>query len=220
MQTTTGSESAASSEEQELRIISQGWQALAELSGRIGAHVRRAEVRTRLQRYLQGLLASVERKNGWQLSGALGEPNAHGVQRLLAEADWDEEAVRDELRAYVLEHLGAEQAVLVVDEPGFLKKGKKSAGVARQYSGTAGRRENCQIGVLLLYASPKGHAFLDRALLARGMDAGPGALPGSRDSRGSDLCHQGRAGPVDAGARLCRRGPGPVGGRRYGLRLR
>jgi SRSO17 transposase len=163
MQTTTGSESAASSEEQELRIISQGWQALAELSGRIGAHVRRAEVRTRLQRYLQGLLASVERKNGWQLSGALGEPNAHGVQRLLAEADWDEEAVRDELRAYVLEHLGAEQAVLVVDEPGFLKKGKKSAGVARQYSGTAGRRENCQIGVLLLYASPKGHAFLDRA---------------------------------------------------------
>src|ERR1043166_8509874 len=163
MQTTTGSESAASSEEQELRIISQGWQALAELSGRIGAHVRRAEGRTRLQRYLQGLLASVERKNGWQLSGALGEPNAHGVQRLLAEADWDEEAVRDELRAYVLEHLGAEQAVLVVDETGFLKKGKKSAGVARQYSGTAGRRENCQIGVLLLYASPKGHAFLDRA---------------------------------------------------------
>jgi SRSO17 transposase len=164
MQTTTGSDPAANSEEQELRMIRQGWQDLAELSGRIGAHVRRAEVRTRLQRYLQGLLASVERKNGWQLSEALGEPNAHGVQRLLAEADWDEEAVRDELRAYVLAHLGAEPAVLVVDETGFLKKGKKSAGVARQYSGTAGRRENCQIGVLLLYASPKGHAFLDRAL--------------------------------------------------------
>ena len=164
MRTTTGPEPAASSEEQELRVISQGWQALAELSGRIGPHVRRAEVRRRLQRYLQGLLASVERKNGWQLAEVLGESNAHGVQRLLAEADWDEEAVRDELRAYVLAHLGAEGAVLVVDETGFLKKGKKSAGVARQYSGTAGRRENCQIGVFLLYASPKGHAFLDRAL--------------------------------------------------------
>jgi SRSO17 transposase len=164
MRTTTGPEPAASSEAREFGSISQGAQSLAELSGRIGAHVRRAEVRRRLQRYLQGLLASVERKNGWQLSEALGEPNAHGVQRLLAEADWDEEAVRDELRAYVLAHLGAERAVLVVDETGFLKKGKKSAGVARQYSGTAGRRENCQIGVFLLYASPKGHAFLDRAL--------------------------------------------------------
>src|SRR5215467_11542868 len=134
MRTTTRPAPTASSEERELGTISQGAQGLAELSGRIGVHVRRAEVRSRLQRYLQGLLASVERKNGWQLAEALGESNAHGVQRLLAEADWDEEAVRDELRAYVLEHLGAEQAVLVVDETGFLKKGKKSAGVARQYS--------------------------------------------------------------------------------------
>jgi SRSO17 transposase len=159
-----GGEQATGSEEQELRIISQGVQSLAELSGRIGVHVRRAEVRRRLQRYLQGLLASVERKNGWQLAEALGEPNAHGVQRLLAEADWNEEAVRDELRRYVIEHLGGEQGVVVVDETGFLKKGKKSAGVARQYSGTAGRRENCQIGVFVLYASPTGHAFIDRAL--------------------------------------------------------
>jgi SRSO17 transposase len=164
MRTAAGGEPAARAEEQELRIISQGVQSLAEVSVRIGTHVRRAEVRSRLQHYLQGLLASVERKNGWQLAEALGEPNAHGVQRLLAEADWDEEAVRDELRAYVMEHLGAEQGVVVVDETGFLKKGKKSAGVARQYSGTAGRRENCQIGVLVLYASPTGQAFLDRAL--------------------------------------------------------
>jgi SRSO17 transposase len=164
MRTATGGDQAARAEEQELRIISQGVQSLAEVSMRIGAHVRRAEVRSRLQHYLQGLLASVERKNGWQLAEALGEPNAHGVQRLLAEADWDEEAVRDELRRYVIEHLGAEQGVLVVDETGFLKKGKKSAGVARQYSGTAGRRENCQIGVFVLYASPTGHAFIDRAL--------------------------------------------------------
>jgi SRSO17 transposase len=164
MRTAAGGDQAARAQEQELRVISQGVQSLAEVSVRIGAHVRRAEVRSRLQHYLQGLLGSVERKNGWQLAEALGEPNAHGVQRLLAEADWDEEAVRDELRAYVMEHLGAEQGVLVVDETGFLKKGKKSAGVARQYSGTAGRRENCQIGVFVLYASPTGQAFLDRAL--------------------------------------------------------
>jgi SRSO17 transposase len=139
MRSTTRLESTASSEEQELSVISQGWQALAELSERIGSHVRRAEVRRRLQRYLQGLLASVERKNGWQLAEALGEANAHGVQRLLAEADWDEEAVRDELRAYVLAHLGAEQAVLVVDETGFRevwqKIGRSSAAV--QWDGWA-----------------------------------------------------------------------------------
>src|SRR5215472_10375780 len=115
MHTTTQPDPTASSPEREWRVISQGAQSLVELSGRIGAQVRRAEVRSRLQRYLQGLLASVERKNGWQLAEALGEPNAHGVQRLLAEADWDEEAVRDELRAYVQAHLGTERAVLVVD---------------------------------------------------------------------------------------------------------
>src|SRR5439155_3677036 len=87
-----------------------------------------------------------------------------GVQRLLGEADWDEEAVRDDLRAYVVEHLAEANAVLVVDETGFIKKGKKTAGVARQYSGTAGRRENSQIGVFLLYASSRGAAFIDRAL--------------------------------------------------------
>ena len=151
-------------EEKELSLISQGEQILAELTGRIGAYFRRAEVRRRVRRYLQGLLATVERKNSWQMAEELGEANAHGVQRLLEEADWDEEAVRDELRTYVIEHLGDEQGVLVVDETGFLKKGKKSAGVARQYSGTAGRRENCQVGVFLLYASAKGQAFIDRAL--------------------------------------------------------
>jgi SRSO17 transposase len=148
----------------ELSVISQGATVLAELSGRIGSHVRRAEVRKRLGRYLQGLLAPVERKNGWQMAEELGEVNAHGVQRLLEEADWDEEAVRDELRTYVIEQLGEADGILVVDETGFIKKGKKSAGVARQYSGTAGRRENSQIGVFLLYASSKGSAFIDRAL--------------------------------------------------------
>src|SRR6266446_2547132 len=99
-------EPATSQEEQELRLISQGEQILAELTGRIGAYFRRAEVRRRVGRYLQGLLASVERKNGWQMAEELGEANAHGVQRLLEEADWDEEAVRDKLQTYVIEQLG------------------------------------------------------------------------------------------------------------------
>ncbi len=157
-------ERTRSTGEEEISIISRGTQALAELSGRIAPRFKRAEVRNRVGRYLRGLLASVERKNGWQMAEELAESNAHGVQRLLAEADWDEEAVRDDLRAYVIEHLGEAGGILAVDETGFLKKGKKSAGVARQYSGTAGRRENSQIGVFLLYASSKGAAFIDRAL--------------------------------------------------------
>ena len=157
-------EAANHQEERELSLISQGEQVLAELAGRIGAYFRRAEVRKRARRYLQGLLASVERKNGWQMAEELGEANAHGVQRLLEEADWDEQAVRDELRRYVSEHLGEAGGILVIDETGFLKKGKKSAGVARQYSGTAGRRENSQVGVFLMYASTKGAALIDRAL--------------------------------------------------------
>ncbi len=151
-------------EEKELSIISQGAQVLAGLAEQIAPRFKRAEVRSRVGRYLRGLLTSVERKNGWQMAEELGEPDAHGVQRLLAEADWDEEAVRNDLRAYVIEQLGEVGGILAVDETGFLKKGKKSAGVARQYSGTAGRRENSQVGVFLLYSSPKGSAFIDRAL--------------------------------------------------------
>src|SRR3989440_10550103 len=167
MTTKEETEQASSQEERELSIIRQNAQVLAELVVRIGPHFGRAEVRKRVGRYLQGLLASVERKNGWQMAEELGEANAHGVQRLLEEADWDEEAVRDELRTYVIEQLGEPGGILVVDETGFVKKGKKSAGVARQYSGTAGRRENSQIGVFLLYASSKGAAFIDRTLYLR-----------------------------------------------------
>src|SRR2546421_1143809 len=164
MTTKEETEQASRQEERELSIISQSAQALAELLVRIGSHFGRAEVRKRVGRYLHRLLAAVERKNGWQMAEELGEANAHGVQRLLEEADWDEEAVRDELRTYVIEQLGAPEGILVVDETGFVKKGKKSAGVARQYSGTAGRRENSQVGVFLLYASSKGAAFIDRTL--------------------------------------------------------
>ncbi len=137
---------------------------LAQVQARIGPHFRRAEARRRAGHFLQALLAPLERKNGWQVAEAVGERGPRGVQRLLGEADWDEEAVRDVLQAYVVEHLGEEQGSLVVDETGFVKKGKQSAGVARQYSGTAGRKENSQIGVFLLYAASHGAAFLDRAL--------------------------------------------------------
>jgi len=150
--------------ESELSTSRKGAEELAELYARIAPRFRRAEVRRRARRFLEGLLAPVERKNGWQLAEELGEHGPRGVQRLLGDADWDEEAVRDDLRAYITEHLGEANGVLVIDETGFIKKGKKSAGVARQYSGTAGRRENSQIGVFLLYASCQGAGFVDREL--------------------------------------------------------
>lgn len=141
------------------------WRAgLDALHARIAGRFRRSEARERAKRYLGGLLGRVERKNGWQLAEHVGEVGPQGMQRLLNAAGWDVNAVRNDLRAYVVEHLGAPDGVLIVDESGFLKKGTKSVGVQRQYSGTAGRRENCQIGVFLAYASSQGRAFLDREL--------------------------------------------------------
>ena len=134
------------------------------LHTRIASRFARAEARTRVRRYLSALLAPVERKNGWQLAEHLGEAGPQGVQRLLNAADWDAEAVRDDLIAFITDQLGDPAGVLIVDETGFLKKGTKSVGVQRQYSGTAGRRENQQIGVFLAYTSPRGTAFLDRSL--------------------------------------------------------
>ena len=130
----------------------------------IGRHFARSEPRRRAIGYVRGLLSGTERKNGWQLAEHLGDPTPDGVQHLLARADWDADAVRDDLLGYVAENVGHPDGVLVVDETGFLKKGAKSCGVARQYSGTAGRIENCQIGVFLGYATKKGRALLDRAL--------------------------------------------------------
>jgi SRSO17 transposase len=114
--------------------------------------------------YLRGLLGNVGRKNGWQLAEHAGEATPDGMQRLLATADWDPDLIRDDLRGYVVEHLGDPAAVLVVDETGFLKKGMTSVGVQRQYSGTAGKVDNCQLGVFLAYASSRGRAFIDREL--------------------------------------------------------
>jgi SRSO17 transposase len=131
---------------------------------RIGGRFQRSELRQRATAYLRGLISPIERKNGWQLAEAAGDPTPYGVQHVLGRAVWSAEAVRDDLRAYVIEHMGDADAVLVVDETGVIKKGAKSVGVARQYSGTAGRVENCQIGVLLAYATKRGRTFLDREL--------------------------------------------------------
>ena len=138
--------------------------ALTEVERRIGPRFARWEARRRGGAYLRGLLSPVERKNGWQLAEVNGDDTPYGVQHLLGRAVWDADAVRNDLCAYVLESLGDPHGVAVIDETGFLKKGRQSAGVARQYSGTAGRIENCQIGVFLGYASARGHALLDREL--------------------------------------------------------
>src|SRR5512134_1769826 len=139
-------------------------QGLNGLVERIAPRFRRVEPRRRVLTYLKGLLAPLERKNGWQLAEAAGDSTPDGMQDFLARMLWDAELVRDDLRAYVVDHLGDAGAVLVLDETGFLKKGTKSVGVQRQYPGTAGRIENCQIGVFLGYASRHGHALIDRAL--------------------------------------------------------
>jgi len=150
---------------QELDTVGQWSEALEKLHRRIARRFARSEARDRAKRYLLGLLGRVERKNGWQLAEAIGETDPQGVQRLLNSAKWDADLVRDDLREYVVEHLGDEQSgVLIADETGFLKKGEKSVGVARQYTGTAGDTVNCQVGVFLAYASKKGTAFIDRAL--------------------------------------------------------
>lgn len=131
---------------------------------RIGARFARSETRDRVRAYLVGLLAPVQRKNSWQLAEQIGEEAPYGVQHLLGRSDWDPDEVRDDLRAYVVESLGDPDAVLILDETGFLKKGAHSAAVARQYTGTAGRIENAQVGVFLAYSGRHGTAFLDRAL--------------------------------------------------------
>ena len=130
------------------------------VAGRFG----RVEPRRRARAYVRGLLAPLAVKNGWTLAEAAGDATPDGMQRLLNAAAWDADGVRDDVRGYVARHLGSADGVLVVDETGFLKKGARSAGVQRQYSGTAGRIENCQLGVFLAYATGKGRALVDREL--------------------------------------------------------
>jgi SRSO17 transposase len=124
----------------------------------------RSEVRQRVRDYLRALLSGAERKNGWQLAEVAGNATPYGIQHLLGRANWDAGEVRDDLREYVVERLADEEGVLIVDETGFIKKGTMSVGVKRQYTGTAGKTENCQVGVFLAYASERGQAFIDREL--------------------------------------------------------
>src|SRR4051812_13625399 len=142
-----------------------GWRAgLGGLLARVGRLFARAGPPPPGGRYLEGLLGPVERKNGWQLAEAIGDARPWRTQRVLSHVLWDEEAARDLCREHAVGRLGAEDAVLVVDETGFPKKGRHSAGVARQYCGTLGKVENCQVGVFLAYGSRGGHALIDRRL--------------------------------------------------------
>ncbi len=147
-----------------MAAITEWTDEFAAVVGRIGPRFARSEARAHAAAYLRGLLGRTARKNGWQLAEAAGDASPYGLQQFLYRATWDPDAVRDDLRDYVVAHLGAPGGVLVVDETGFLKKGDKSAGVQPQYSGAAGRTANAQIGVFLTYATPQGHTFLDRAL--------------------------------------------------------
>lgn len=143
----------------------QEWaEGLDEVRALIGPRFARAEPRENVVAYLRGLVSGAERKNSWTLSEQAGQQVPDRMQRLLSTTDWDPDLVRDDLRSYVVEHLGDPDGVLIVDETGFLKKGARSAGVARQYSGTAGRIENSQIGVFLTYSTGAGRTFLDREL--------------------------------------------------------
>jgi SRSO17 transposase len=134
------------------------------LFARVVGRFFRPEPRRRARAYVRGLLAPLAGKNGWTLAAVAGDATPDGMQRLLNAANWDADGVRDDLRGYVVEHLGEPGGVLIVDETGFLKKGVKSAGVQRQYSGTAGRIENCQLGVFLAYATSRGRTLIDREL--------------------------------------------------------
>jgi SRSO17 transposase len=148
------------------RKLARSWvEELEALGDRLSPRFARSEVRERARDYVRGLLSRAERKNSWQLAEVAGNATPYGIQHLLGRASWDADELRDDLREYVIEHLGdEEEAILVVDETGFIKKGKESVGVKRQYTGTAGKTENCQVGVFLAYASRRGQAFIDREL--------------------------------------------------------
>jgi SRSO17 transposase len=138
--------------------------ALKAAAARLALHFPNRAGRATATAYLQSLLSTVERKNSWQLAEAAGLANPYGFQHLLGRAQWDAEALRDAHRQEVLAGLGQEDAVLAIDETGVIKKGDKSAGVARQYCGASGKLDNCQVGVFLSWQTAKGHALIDRAL--------------------------------------------------------
>jgi SRSO17 transposase len=141
------------------------WQGeLDELLGRVAGRFGRVEPRRRAKAFVRGLLADLPRKNCWTIAEHAGDASPEGMQHLLGRAVWDHDGVRDDLRDDVVEHLGDPEAVLVIDETGDLKKGTTTVGVQRQYTGTAGRVENAQVAVLVVYATDAGHAMVDREL--------------------------------------------------------
>jgi SRSO17 transposase len=146
-------------------VEAAGWAAETDrLLGRMAARFARVETRRRARSFLFGLLADLPRKNCWTIAEHAGEPDPHGMQHFLTRASWDTDGVRDDLRDYVIGALGDADGVLVVDETGDLKKGSATVGVQRQYTGTAGRIENAQVAVYLVYAGARGHAMIDREL--------------------------------------------------------
>ncbi|MFI9604598.1 IS701 family transposase [Streptomyces sp. NPDC052043] len=146
------------------RVAEQWDLELDDLFVTIGHRFGRVELRRRMRDYVRGLLAPVARKNSWQLAEQAGHATPDGLQHLLAGAKWNPDDIRDDLQEYVAENLGGTDGVLIIDDTGFIKKGVTSAGVQRQYSGTAGRTENCQIGVFAAYATTLGRALVDREL--------------------------------------------------------
>lgn len=140
---------------------------LESVFARVAGRFSRVDLRWRMRDYVRGLLAPMERKNGWQLAEYAGHRGPAGFQHLLNGAAWDVDAVRDDVQQYVANRLGTPDGVLIVDDTGFLNKGTTSAGVQRQYSGTAGRTENCQIGVFAAYATARGRALVDRSCICR-----------------------------------------------------
>lgn len=146
-------------------VDAQGWlaefnRAFARIAGRFG----RVEPRRQARAFLLGLLSDVDTRSCWRLAEQAGDTTPHRMQRLLTEAVWDAEAVRDDVRGYVVDELGDPQAVLILDDTGDLKKGTHSVGVQRQYTGTAGRIENAQVAVFLAYASHRGYTLIDREI--------------------------------------------------------
>src|SRR5438067_13348228 len=148
----------------EVQVANEAARTIDAASQLLAGHLRRREARQHAADYLRGLIADVERKNGWQLAEEVGYAHPRGIQRVLDRYAWDAAAVRAALRRYVVAELSDPQGVLVVDETGFPKQGRHSVGVARQYCGTLGKIANCQIGVLLGYATAHGHVGLDCAL--------------------------------------------------------
>ncbi len=162
-------------------IVAEHWLGmLDELLDRVASRFGRVEPRRRVRGFLLGLLADLPRKNCWTIAEHAGETSPDGMQHLLSRACWDTDGVRNDLRDYVVDHLGDPQAVLVVDETGDVKKGTATVGTQRQYTGTAGRIENAQVAVYLTYAGARGHAMIDRELyLPRSWTTDPARCAGA-----------------------------------------